>query len=33
MQFSGFASERWGKLSEDYWQMVAGKSDQLFGRI
>jgi uncharacterized protein YjbJ (UPF0337 family) len=27
------ARERWGKLTDDDWQAVAGKKDQLVGRI
>ena len=32
-QFTGSARERWGKLTDDDWQRVAGKKDQLIGRI
>ena len=32
-QFTGSARERWGKLTDDDWQTVAGKKDQLVGRI
>jgi len=32
-QFTGSARERWGKLTDDDWQKVAGKKDQLVGRI
>ena len=32
-QFVGSAREHWGKLTEDDWQIVAGKKDQLVGWI
>ncbi|HVW86961.1 MAG TPA: CsbD family protein [Bryobacteraceae bacterium] len=32
-QFSGKAREKWGKLTDSDWQVVAGKKDQLVGRI
>jgi uncharacterized protein YjbJ (UPF0337 family) len=32
-QFTGSARERWGKLTDDDWQTMAGKKDQLVGRI
>jgi uncharacterized protein YjbJ (UPF0337 family) len=32
-QFSGKAREKWGKLTDDDWQTVGGKKDQLIGRI
>jgi uncharacterized protein YjbJ (UPF0337 family) len=32
-QFGGKAREKWGKLTDDDWQVVAGKKDQLVGRI
>ena len=32
-QFSGAAREKWGKLTDSDWQTVAGKKDQLVGRI
>jgi uncharacterized protein YjbJ (UPF0337 family) len=32
-QFTGKAREKWGKLTDDDWTMVAGKKDQLVGRI
>jgi len=32
-QFSGAAREKWGKLTDSDWQVVAGKKDQLVGRI
>jgi uncharacterized protein YjbJ (UPF0337 family) len=32
-QFVGSARERWGKLTENDWQIVAGKKDQLVGWI
>jgi uncharacterized protein YjbJ (UPF0337 family) len=32
-QFTGSAREEWGKLTEDDWQTISGKKDQLVGRI
>ena len=32
-QFTGKAREKWGKLTDNDWQMIAGKKDQLIGRI
>ena len=32
-QFSGKAREKWGKLTDRDWQVIAGKKDQLVGRI
>jgi uncharacterized protein YjbJ (UPF0337 family) len=32
-QFTGSARERWGKLTDDDWQTIGGKKDQLVGRI
>ena len=32
-QFVGKAKEKWGKLTDNDWQVVEGKSDQLVGRI
>ena len=32
-QFSGSARERWGKITDNDWQTIAGKKDQLVGRI
>ena len=32
-QMTGKAREKWGKLTDSDWQMVAGKKDQLVGRI
>ena len=32
-QFSGAAREKWGKLTDTDWHTVAGKKDQLVGRI
>ena len=32
-QFTDSARERWGKLTENDWQTIAGKKDQLVGRI
>jgi uncharacterized protein YjbJ (UPF0337 family) len=33
MQFTGSARERWGKLTDNDWQTIAGMRDQLVGRI
>jgi uncharacterized protein YjbJ (UPF0337 family) len=32
-QFTGHAREKWGKLTENDWSVVAGKKDQLVGKI
>ncbi|HEX6999857.1 MAG TPA: CsbD family protein [Gammaproteobacteria bacterium] len=32
-QFAGQARQRWSKLTDDDWQMVKGKRDELIGRI
>jgi len=32
-QFVGKAKEQWGRLTNDDWQVVEGKRDQLVGRI
>jgi uncharacterized protein YjbJ (UPF0337 family) len=32
-QYSGKLRERWGKLTDDDLQQIAGKKDQLIGRI
>ena len=32
-QLSGGARVKWGKLTDSDWQIVAGKKDQLVGRI
>ncbi len=32
-QLTGPARERWGKLTDDDWQTIGGKRDQLIGRI
>ena len=32
-QFAGTAREKWGKLTDSDWQVIAGKKDQLIGRI
>jgi uncharacterized protein YjbJ (UPF0337 family) len=32
-QFKGVAREKWGKLTDNDWETVAGKKDQLIGRI
>jgi uncharacterized protein YjbJ (UPF0337 family) len=32
-QFTGKAREQWGKLTDDDWTVVAGKKDQLVGKI
>jgi uncharacterized protein YjbJ (UPF0337 family) len=33
MWFMGSARERWGKLTNNDWETIAGKKDQLIGRI
>jgi uncharacterized protein YjbJ (UPF0337 family) len=33
LQFTGSARKRWGKLTDDDWKTVAGRKDQLVGRI
>jgi uncharacterized protein YjbJ (UPF0337 family) len=30
---TGSAREHWGKLTDDDWQTIGGKKDQLVGRI
>ena len=32
-QSAGSARERWGKLTDNDWETIAGKKDQLVGRI
>jgi uncharacterized protein YjbJ (UPF0337 family) len=32
-QFKGHAREQWGKLTDNDWELIAGKKDQLIGRI
>lgn len=32
-QFVGAAKQRWGKLTDDDWTYIAGKRDQLVGKI
>jgi uncharacterized protein YjbJ (UPF0337 family) len=32
-QFAGQARQKWGKLTDNDWQVVAGKKDELAGRI
>lgn len=32
-QFSGKAREKWGKLTDNDFQQIAGKRDQLVGRV
>ena len=32
-QFKGKVKERWGKLTDDDFDVIAGKRDQLLGRI
>jgi len=32
-QFTGSARERWGKLTDSDWERIAGKKEQLVGRI
>ena len=31
--FTGSARERWGKLTDNDWETITGKKDQLVGRI
>jgi uncharacterized protein YjbJ (UPF0337 family) len=31
--FTGSARERWGRLTDRDWETIAGKKDQLVGRI
>ncbi|MBS0341548.1 MAG: CsbD family protein [Proteobacteria bacterium] len=33
MQFKGKVKEQWGKLTDDDFDVIAGKRDQLVGRI
>ena len=32
-QFVGKAREQWGKLTDSDWEMMAGKKDQVVGKI
>jgi uncharacterized protein YjbJ (UPF0337 family) len=32
-QFAGKAKEQWGRLTDDDWQVIAGRRDQLIGKI
>jgi uncharacterized protein YjbJ (UPF0337 family) len=32
-RFTGSARARWGKLTDNDWEMIAGEKDQLVGRI
>jgi uncharacterized protein YjbJ (UPF0337 family) len=32
-QFKGKARQQWGKLTDDDWQMVKGKREELAGRL
>jgi uncharacterized protein YjbJ (UPF0337 family) len=32
-RFTGSAREHWGKLTNNDWETIAGKKDQLVGRI
>ena len=32
-RFTGSARERWGKLTDNDWETIGGKKDQLVGRI
>ena len=32
-QFAGQARQKWGKLTDSDWQVVAGRKDELVGRI
>lgn len=33
LQFKGKVKEQWGKLTDDDFDVIAGKRDQLLGRI
>jgi uncharacterized protein YjbJ (UPF0337 family) len=33
LQLKGKAKEQWGKLTDDDWDTIAGKRDQLAGRL
>ncbi len=32
-QFKGMMREKWGKLTDNDWEQVAGKKDQLIGKL
>lgn len=32
-QFKGHVKEKWGKLTDDYLDVIEGKQDQLVGRL
>ena len=32
-QFKGKAQQKWGKLTEDDWDVVEGKHDELMGMV
>ena len=32
-QFKGAAQEKWGKLTNDHMDVIAGKHDQLLGKV
>jgi uncharacterized protein YjbJ (UPF0337 family) len=32
-KLAGRAKEKWGKLTDDDWQVIAGKRDQLLGKL
>jgi len=32
-QFKGKMREKWGKLTDDDWEAVAGKKDQFIGKL
>jgi len=32
-QFVGKAKEQWGRLTDDDWTVIEGRSDQLIGKI
>jgi uncharacterized protein YjbJ (UPF0337 family) len=32
-RFTGSARERWGRLTDNDWETITGKKDQLVGRI
>jgi uncharacterized protein YjbJ (UPF0337 family) len=33
LQWKGKLREKWGKLTDDDWDMIAGKKDQLLGKL
>jgi uncharacterized protein YjbJ (UPF0337 family) len=32
-QFKGYVKEKWGKLTDDDLNVIAGKKDQILGRL